>query len=74
MGLFSSGGIGSANTYARLATEKNTREIAKALKNQATSAQNDSARVQWCIDRIQELNAEVMRLRAEVDRLSQPRS
>ena len=74
MGLFSSGGIGSANTYARLATEKNTRDIAKTLKEQAASAQNDAARVQWCIDRIEELNAEVTRLRREVDRLSQPPS
>lgn len=72
MGLFSSGGIGSANTYARLATERNTREIAKTLKDQAAIAQNDSARVEWCIDRIQELDAEVRRLRAEVDRLSHP--
>lgn len=74
MGLFSSGGIGSANTYARLATEKNTREIAQTLKDQATTAQNDAARVQWCIDRIQDLDAEVTRLRAEVNRLSQPPS
>lgn len=74
MGLFSSGGISSANTYARLATEKNTREIAKTLKDQATTAQNDAARVQWCIDRIHELNAEVTRLRTEVNRLSQPPS
>lgn len=72
MGLFSSGGVSSANTYARLATEKNTREIVKTLKNQAATAQSDSARVQWCIDRIQELDAEVRRLRAEVDRLSGP--
>lgn len=72
MGLFSSGGLGSANTYARLATEKNTREIAKTLKAQAATAQNDSGRVQWCIDRILELDAEVRRLRAEVERLSPP--
>jgi HAMP domain-containing protein len=70
MGLFSSGGIGSANTYARLKTEKNTREIAKALQQQAAGAQNESARIQWCIDRIQHLEAEVARLRAELERRS----
>jgi ubiquinone biosynthesis protein UbiJ len=67
MGLFSSGGIGSANTYARLKTEKNTREIAKALEQKAATADGESARVQWCIDRIMRLEAEVARLRADLD-------
>lgn len=72
MGLFSSGGIGSVNTYARLKTEKNTREIAKALEQQAVTANGESARVQWCIDRIMRLEAEVARLRAELDAREEP--
>lgn len=73
MGLFSSGGLTSANTAARLQTERNTRAIAKSLQQQAAPvAHSESARVQWCIDRIQHLEAEVARLRAELDDRPQP--
>jgi ubiquinone biosynthesis protein UbiJ len=74
VGLFSSGGVTSANTYARLKTEKNTREIAKALQQQAAGVQGESARIQWCIDRILHLESEVARLRAELDGRAQPPS
>jgi hypothetical protein len=66
VGLFSSGGVGSANTYARLSTEKNTRKIAKALEEQAANAQDDAARLDWCVDRIIRLEADVARLEAEL--------
>ena len=66
MGLFSSGGVGSANTYARLQTEKNTRKIAKALEEQSANAQDDAARLDWCVDRIIRLEADVARLEAEL--------
>lgn len=72
MGLFSSGGIGSTNTYANLSTEKNTRELAKALKQQAAATQDETARVQWCIDRILQLEAEMANLRAQLDGGSNP--
>lgn len=74
MGLFSSGGAGSANTYARLKTEKNTRQMAQAMQLQAEAAQGDSARIQWCIDRIVHLEAEVARLRGELERQAKPSS
>lgn len=67
MGLFGSGGMGSVNTYARLKTEKNTRGIARALQQQAAGAESESARIQWCVERIQHLEAEVARLRAELE-------
>lgn len=77
MGLFSSGGLGSVNTAARLQTEKNTRDMAKAMRAQAqaqqeqarhaqaqaVAASSESARVQWCIDRIQHLEAELEKMR-----------
>lgn len=72
MGLFSSGGMGSANTYARLKTEKNTRQIAQAMQQQTAVSQGEAARIQWCIDRIVHLEGEVARLRAELDRRSDP--
>lgn len=74
MGLFSSGGGGSANTYARLQTERNTRKVADAMQQQAAGLQGESARIQWCIDRIQQLELEVARLRAEVERRIEPSS
>jgi ubiquinone biosynthesis protein UbiJ len=73
VGLFSSGGVGSANTYARLKTEKNTREIAQAMQQQQLAdSQGESARIQWCIDAIRRLEAEVARLRAELEGRTHP--
>ena len=72
MGLFSSGGVSSANTYARLKTEKNTREIARAMQQQSADAQGESARVQWCIDAIVRLEAEVAQLRADLEERAHP--
>ena len=74
MGLFSSGGISSANTYARLQTEKNTRKMSETLQEQADAAQGEAARIQWCIDRIVELEAEVARLRRDLDARQDPDS
>lgn len=75
MGLFSSGGMGSANTFARLKTEKNTRDIANVLKQQSAAApKEDAARIQWCIDRIVHLEAEVARLRVELETRALPPS
>jgi ubiquinone biosynthesis protein UbiJ len=74
VGLFSSGGAGSANTYARLQAERNTRKVADAMQQQAAGLQGESARIQWCIDRIQQLELEVARLRAEVERRIAPSS
>lgn len=72
MGLFSSGGVGSVNTYARLKTEKNTRDISKALQQQSAAAQGETARIQWCIDRILQLELEVASLQAQLQGRSEP--